>query len=89
MVDIKKQRRFGVKPEVANQASIESLQGRDVATLNADEKATFDFFGTHGRKYGVTVSFISEAPQGELERATSRQEYDQIVVPSRISVTTR
>lgn len=89
MVDMAKQRRFGVKPEVATQASIESLQGRDIATLNEDEKATFDFFVTQGRKYGVAVSFVSEAPQEELERAKSRQEHDEIVAcyPSRITVT--
>ncbi|WP_267748507.1 hypothetical protein [Vibrio cholerae] len=89
MVDMAKQRRFGVKPEAATQVSIESLQGRDVATLNADEKATFDFFVTQGRKHGVAVSFVSEAPQEELERAKSRQEYDEIVAryPSRITVT--
>ncbi|WP_272924682.1 MULTISPECIES: hypothetical protein [unclassified Vibrio] len=34
-----KQRRFGVKTEYATQVSIEELDGRDVATLNADEKA--------------------------------------------------
>ncbi|EPH6098155.1 hypothetical protein ACS0KQ_003182 [Vibrio cholerae] len=89
MVDMAKQRRFGVKPEFATQVSIESLQGRDIATLNEDEKATFDFFVAQGRKYGVAVSFVSEAPQEELERANSRQEYDEIVerYPSRITVT--
>lgn len=57
--------------------------------LNADEKATFDFFVTQGRKYGVDVSVVSEAPQEELERASSRQEYDEIVLryPSLITIT--
>ncbi|RZQ33259.1 hypothetical protein D8T38_18410 [Vibrio vulnificus] len=89
MVDMAKQRRFGVKPEVATQVSIESLQGRDIATLSEDEKATFDFFATQGRKYGVAISVISEAPQEELERAKSRRQYDEIVAryPSRITVT--
>ena len=56
--------------------------------LNADEKATFDFFVTQGRKYGVDVSVVSEAPQEELERASSRQEYDEIVLryPSLITI---
>lgn len=87
---MEKQRRFGVKPEVATQVSIESLQGRDIATLNEDEKATFDVFVNQGRKYGVAVSFVGEAPQEELERAKSRQEYDEIVAryPSRITITT-
>lgn len=85
MVDMAKQRQFGVKQV----AGIEALQGRDIATLNADEKTTFDFFVTQGRKHGVAVSFVSEAPQEELERAKSRQEYDEIVAryPSRITVT--
>ncbi len=34
MVDMAKQRRFGVKPVAATQVSIEALQGRDIATLN-------------------------------------------------------
>ncbi|EPQ9997518.1 hypothetical protein ACUYPW_003246 [Vibrio vulnificus] len=87
---MQKQRRFGVKPVAETQESIEELHGRDVATLNTDEKATFEFFVTQGRKYGVAISVISEAPQEELERANSRQEYDEIVerYPSRIKVTT-
>ncbi|MBY7854363.1 hypothetical protein KW429_11705 [Vibrio fluvialis] len=88
MVDIEKQRRFGVKPESATQVSIEDLHGRDAATLNADEKAALEFFFTQGRKYGVAISVISEAPQEELKRAKSSQEYDEIVAryPSRITV---
>jgi hypothetical protein len=89
MVDMAKQRRFGVKPVTETQVSIEELHGRDVATLNTDEKAAFEFFVTQGRKYGVAISVISEAPQEELDRANSRQEYDEIVerYPSRITVT--
>lgn len=89
MVDMAKQRRFGVKPVTETQVSIEELHGRDVATLNTDEKAAFEFFVTQGRKYGVAISVISEAPQEELDRASSRQEYDEIVerYPSRITVT--
>lgn len=39
--------------------------------------------------YGVAISVISEAPQEELDRANSRQEFDEIVerYPSRITVT--
>ncbi|WP_435000022.1 hypothetical protein ACRZ5S_22965 (plasmid) [Vibrio scophthalmi] len=90
MVDIKKQRRFGVKPEDKTQASLESLQGRDIATLTTDEKATFDLFVAQGRKYGVAVSVVSKAPQEELERANSRQHYEEILAryPSIITVTT-
>lgn len=86
---MEKQRCSSVKSEVTTQVSIKSLQGRDIATLNEDEKATFDFFSIQGRKYGVAVSVVSEAPQKELERAKSRQEYDKIVAryPSRITVT--
>ncbi|EGR0524964.1 hypothetical protein ACUNRZ_003218 [Vibrio cholerae] len=89
MVDMAKQRRFGVKPVATTQASIEALQGRDVATLDADEKAILEFFFTQGRKYGVAISIISEAPQEELKRANSQQEYDEIMVryPSRITIT--
>lgn len=89
MVDMAKQRRFGVKPVTETQVSIEELHGRDVATLNTDEKTAFEFFVTQGRKYGVAISVISEAPQEELDRANSRQEYDEIVerYPSRITVT--
>lgn len=71
--------------------SIVSLNGRDIATLNNDEKAIFEFFLNQGRKYGVTVTYISEAPQEELKRATSREVCDQIIkrYPSRISVITQ
>lgn len=64
------------------------MQGRDVATLNADEKAALEFFFTQGRKYGVAIAIINEAPQEELKRANSSQEYDAIVVryPSRITL---
>ncbi|AIW17523.1 hypothetical protein VITU102760_24970 [Vibrio tubiashii] len=73
-----------------NQPSINSLNGRDVATLNSEESAIFETLKTHGRKFGVSITVVSEAPKEELERAVSRQEYDEIIArwPSRITITT-
>jgi len=73
-----------------SQPSIDALNGRDVATLTSEESAILETLKTHGRKFGVSITVLSEAPKEELERATSSQQYDQIVAhyPSRITITT-
>lgn len=45
---------------------------------------------TQGRKLGVAISTISEAPKEELSRANSNEQYEEIIkrYPSRITVTT-
>jgi len=69
--------------------AVRALAGKDFATLSPEEKATWDLYSSQGRKYGVTLTRVTEAPDCELARATSGAEFDQIVsrYPSKIKVT--
>lgn len=68
--------------------AVRALAGKDFAMLTAEEKETWDFYYSQGRKYGVTVTRVTEAPDSELVSATSREQYDQLVsrYPSKIKV---
>lgn len=67
---------------------VKALNGKDFAMLNNEEKAVYEFYWQQGRKFGVSLKTISDAPKEELERANSKQQYDEIVsrYPSSISV---
>lgn len=67
---------------------VKALNGKDFAILNNEEKAVYEFYWRQGRKFGVSVKTISEAPKEELELANSKQQYDEIVsrYPSSISI---
>lgn len=68
---------------------VKALDGRIFAMLNKDEEAVLNFYRDQGRKFGVSVSIINEADPSELERASSRQQADQILksANSRVYVT--
>ncbi|MFK5949622.1 MAG: hypothetical protein QM500_12725 [Methylococcales bacterium] len=67
---------------------VKTLDGKDFAMLSNDEKAVYEFYWHQGRKFGVSLKTVSDAPKEELERANSKQQYDEIVsrYPSSISV---
>lgn len=71
-----------------NITEIEALDGMDFNMLSDAQKTTWEFFFREGRKYGVSLQRISEAPQEELARAKTQQQYDEILsrYPSRIIV---
>ncbi|MCG9576031.1 hypothetical protein L1D14_07240 [Vibrio tubiashii] len=83
-------RRLPRKFNIAPKAVIDSLDGCDVATLTSEERTVLDLLETHGRKFGVDVSLVSEAPKTELENSATSQHYNEIVAryPSRITITT-
>jgi len=70
---------------------IKNLDGMDFAILTAEQEAVWSFFFKQGRKMGVSLQRNSEAPQEELAKAASSQQYDEIVkrYPSRITVTVK
>lgn len=58
---------------------VRALDGRIFAMLDADEERVLNFYRDRGRKYGVSVSIINEGDPGELLRASSKQQSDQIL----------
>lgn len=58
---------------------VEALDGRIFATLTPAEVNVLDFYRTHGRKFGVTVSIINKADADELARARSQDQADSIM----------
>ena len=69
--------------------AIKALSGRDLATLKADERAVFDFFAAQGRKHGIAISFMSDAPEEEILQVSGEDQFYEVIsrYPSTILVT--
>ncbi|MEZ8028548.1 hypothetical protein [Enterovibrio norvegicus] len=67
---------------------IKDLNGLDAALLTDKQRKVCEFAHRQGRKLGVTILTVSEAPESELNKAKSAQQYDEIRsrYPSRIKV---
>lgn len=67
---------------------VKRINGKDAAMLNEWEKSVYDFYLLHGKKFGVSLTVVSEAPVHELESTKSRIQFEQIVsrYPSKIAV---
>ena len=67
---------------------IKALDGKIVALLAEGEKAVLDFYISRGRKYGVSVSILSDVEPEELARARNKAHAAQILnrANSRVSV---
>ena len=81
-----------MKTNNAEQPSITdimALDGKIFAMLTPVEMATLDFYRDRGRKFGVSVSILSDTDQDELINTASRQQADEILKRSnsRIGVT--
>lgn len=72
-----------------NVEAVRALDGKIFAMLTLEEEEMLNFFRDQGRRYGVSVSIISESDTRDLAAAKSRQEADAILKRSnsRISVT--
>lgn len=79
-----------MKPQKEQQSidDVKALNGRDFAMLNDKERAVYEFCLHQGRKFGVSLKLVSNAPKEQLEQARSKKQYDEIVrrYPSSISV---
>lgn len=53
--------------------------GKDRAMLSEREELVYNFFVRQGRKFNVSIAVTSKAPEAELRRATSSQNYDEII----------
>lgn len=79
---------MGTKIEQPTIDDIKALDGKCLEMLNGKQKAVYDFFFLHGRKFGVSLQVFNEAPKAELEASKSKQQYDEMVrrYPNTISV---
>ncbi|OFL45874.1 hypothetical protein HMPREF2772_00400 [Achromobacter xylosoxidans] len=70
-------------------SAVQSLDGRDFATLTEDEARVLEFNCRQGRKFDVAVMILSEADPAELVAARSQEQGDEIMrlAKNRISVT--
>lgn len=77
--------------EDVNVKDIESLDGLDAKSLDENQSNILRDWTLKGRRYGVAISVLNEAPQDELSQAKSCKHYDEIVAryPNRISVSVK
>lgn len=70
---------------------VKELNGKDLAILSEREKVVYEYFWHQGRKLGVQFNIKSEAPQEQLEKANSKEQYNDLIsrFPSTIKVTVR
>lgn len=69
--------------------AIKTLNGRIFAMLDEAELESLEFYGSRGRKYGVSVVIENKADPAAVAAAKSRQEADHIMrsATSLVSVT--
>lgn len=67
---------------------LKALQDMDAAILNERQNSVLQYYLKRGRKHGIGLSIISDAPQSELLKAKTSKAYDAIVskYPSKITV---
>jgi glycerophosphoryl diester phosphodiesterase len=68
---------------------VNQLNGKDFAMLNEREKVVCEYFLHQGRKFGVSLNVKSEAPQEQLAKANTKEQYNDLIsrYPSTIKVT--